>query len=62
MQQNPKELSINAYNHHILTLWGGNVNLQYEIKKIATVKYLCSYMTNGKKGMDETLKRVAKEC
>ena len=28
----------------------------------ATVKYVCSYMTKGEKGMGETLKRVAKEC
>ena len=27
-----------------------------------TVKYVCSYMTKGEKGMGKTLKRVAKEC
>ena len=32
------------------------------INDIATVKYVCSYMTKGEKGMGETLKRVAKEC
>ena len=26
------------------------------------VKFVCSYMTKGEKGMGETLKRVAKEC
>ena len=49
-------------NHNTLSLWGGNVDLQYVINEIATVKYVCSYMTKGEKGMDETLKRVAKEC
>ena len=32
------------------------------MNEIATVKYVCSYMTKGEKGMGETLKRVAKEC
>ena len=53
---------INACNQDILSLWRGNVDLQYIINEIATVKYVCSYMTKGEKGMGETLKRVAKEC
>ena len=32
------------------------------LNEIVTVKYVCSYMTKGEKGMAETLKRVAKEC
>ena len=46
----------------MLSLWGGNVDLQYVINEIATVKYVCSYMMKGYKGMGETLKRVEKEC
>ena len=46
----------------MLSLWGGNVDLQYVINEIAAVKYVCSYMTKGEKGMGETLKRVAKGC
>ena len=53
---------INACNQDILSLWRGNVDLQYVINEIATVKYVCSYMTKGEKGMVETLKRVAKQC
>ena len=53
---------INACDHDILSLWGGNVDIQYVINEIAIVKYVCNYMTKGKKGMGETLKRVAKEC
>ena len=60
LQRNPKDTFINACNHNILSLWGGNVDLQYVINEIATVKYVCSYMTKGEKGMGETLKRVAK--
>ena len=45
-----------------MSLWRGNVDLQYVINEIATVKYVCSYITKGEKGMGETLKRVAKEC
>ena len=59
-QQNPQDVFINACNHDILSLWGGNVDLQYVINEIATVKYGCSYMTKGEKGMGETMKRVAK--
>ena len=59
---NPQDVFINACNHDILSLWRGNVDLQYVINEIATVKYVCSYMTKGEKGMGETLKRVAKEC
>ena len=39
---------------------GVNVNHQYVINEIATVKYVNSYMTKGEKGMGETLKRVVK--
>ena len=53
---------INACNQDILFLWRGNVDLQYVIDEIATVKYVCSYMTKDEKGMGETLKRVVKEC
>ena len=62
MQQNPQDIFINACNHDILSLWEGNFDFQYVINEIATVKYVCSYMTKGEKGMGETLKRVAKEC
>ena len=62
LEQNPQGIFINACNHNILSLWGGNVDLQYVINEIATVKYVCSYMMKGEKGMGETLKRVAKEC
>ena len=53
---------ITACNQDILSLWRGNFDLQYVINEIATVKYVCSYMTKGEKGMGETLKRAAKEC
>ena len=53
---------INACNYDILSLWGGNVDLQYVINETATVIYVCSYVTKGEKGMEETLKGVAKEC
>ena len=58
LKQNPQDVFIND----ILSLWKANVNLQYVINKIGTVKYVCSYMTKGEKAMGETLKRVAKEC
>ena len=58
----PTRCVINTCNHDILSLWGENVDLQYVINEIATVKYVCSYMTQGEKGMGEKLKRVAKEC
>ena len=61
LKQNPQDVFINACNNDILFLWRGNVDLQYVINEIATVKYVCSYMTKGEKGMGETLKRVAKE-
>ena len=38
------------------------MDLHYVISEIATVKYVCSYMTKGEKGMGETLKRLVKEC
>ena len=62
LQRKPQDVLINACNHDMLSLWGGNVDLQYVINEIATVKHICSYMTKGEKGMGETLKRVAKEC
>ena len=62
LKQNPQDVFINACNHDIISLWRGNVNLQYVINEIVTVKYVCSYMTKGEKGMGEMLKRVAKEC
>ena len=62
LQQNPQDVFINACNCDILSLWRGNVDLQYAINEIATVKYVCSYITKGENRMDETLKRVAKKC
>ena len=62
LQCNPQDVFINACNHDILSLWGGNNDLQYVINEIATAKCICSYMTKGEKGMGETLKRVTKEC
>ena len=62
LKQNPKDVFINACNHDILSLWKGNVDLQYVINEIATVKCVCSYVTKDQKGMGETLKGVAKEC
>ena len=62
LQQNPQDVFINACNHDMLSLCGGNIDLQYVINEIAIVKYVCSYMTKGEKGMGGTLKRVAKEC
>ena len=62
LKRNPQDVFINACNQDILSLWRGNVDLQYVTNEIATVKYVCSYMTKGEKGIGETLKRVAKEC
>ena len=52
----------NSCNTDILRLWGANVDLQYVTNEVATVMYVCSYMTKGEKAMGETLKRVSKEC
>ena len=60
LQQNPQDVFINACNHDILSLWGGNVDLQYIINEMATVKDVCSYMTKEERGMNETLKRSGK--
>ena len=60
LQQNPQDIFINACSDDILSLWRGNVDLQYVINEIATVKYVCSYMTKGEKGMGETLKEWQK--
>ena len=48
LKQNPQALFINACNNDILFSWRGNVDVQYIINEIATVKYVCSYMTKGK--------------
>ena len=57
---NPQDAFINACNNDILSLWRGNVDLPYVINEIATVKYACSYMTKGEKGMGETLIKSSK--
>ena len=62
LKRNPQDVFINACNHDILSLWRGHVDLQYVINEITTVKYVCSYMTKGEKGMGKILKRVPKEC
>ena len=60
--RNPCDVNINSCNIDILRLWGANVDLQYVVNEVATVMYVCSYMTKGEKAMGETLKRVAREC
>ena len=62
LRQNPCDVSVNSCNFDILNLWSANVDLQYVVNEVATVMYVCSYMTKGEKAMGETLKRVAKEC
>ena len=62
LRRSPRDIYINSCNPDILRLWGANVDLQYVINEVATVMYVCSYMTKGEKAMGETLKRVAKEC
>ena len=57
-----QDVCLNAYNPNLLNLWGGNIDLQYVINEVATVMYVCSYMTKGEKAMGETLKRVSQEC
>ena len=37
LKQNPQDVFINACNQDILSLWRGNVDLQYVINEIATV-------------------------
>ena len=58
----PCDVSTNSCNTDILRLWGANVDLQYVTNEVATVMYVCSYMTKGEKAMGKTLKRVSKEC
>ena len=58
----PCDIYINPSNRYILCLWRGNIDLQYVIDEVATVMYVCNYMTKGEKAMGETLKRVGKEC
>ena len=59
----PCDVYTNSCNTDILRLWGGaNVDLQYVTNEVATVMYVCSYMTKGEKAMGKTLKRVSKEC
>ena len=61
LKRNPQDVFMHACNKDILSLWRGNVDLLYVINEIATVKYVCSYMTKGEKGMGETLKTVTKD-
>ena len=62
LKWSPCDTYINPCDLDILHLWGGNVDLQHVTDEIATVMYVCCYMTKGKKAMGETLKRVAQEC
>ena len=62
LRWSPCDTYINSCNPDILRLLGANVDLQYVTNEVATVMYVCSYMTKGEKVMGETLKRVAKEC
>ena len=48
LKRNPFDIFINPSNTQILQLWGGNIDLQYVVNEIATVMYVCSYMTKGK--------------
>ena len=62
LRRAPCDVYTNSCNTDILRLWGANVDLQYVTNEVATVMYVCSYMTRGEKAMGETLKRVPKEC
>ena len=62
LKRNPCDTYINPCYLDILCLWGGNVDLQPVTDEIATIMYVCSYMTKGERAMGETLKRVAQKC
>ena len=62
LKRNVQDVFVNACNSDILSLWGGNMDLQIVTDEIAAVMYLCNYLTKGEKAMGETLKHVAKEC
>ena len=62
LKHNIQDAFINGLNSDILALWGGNMDLQIVIDKVATVMYVCNYMTKAEKAMEETLKRASKEC
>ena len=62
LKHDPCDIYINPSNRYILRLWRGDTDLQYVIDEVATIMYVCNYMTKGEKAMGETLKRVAKEC
>ena len=43
----------------ILCLWAGNIDLQHVIDEIATIMYVCCYMTKDEKAMDESCMRMS---
>ena len=59
---NIEDVFTNTCNVDILSLWGGNMDLQPVVDDVGAVMYVCSYKTKGEKAMGETLKRVSKEC
>ena len=62
LKHDPCDIYINPTKRLILHLWNGNTDLQYVIDEVATIMYVCNYMTKGEKAIGETLKRVPKEC
>ena len=62
LKHNVQDVFTNACNVDILSLWGGNMDLQPVVDDVGAVMYVCSYMSKGEKAMGETLKRVSKEC
>ena len=47
LKRDPCDIYINPSNRYILRLWRGNIDLQYVIDEVATVMYVCNYMTKG---------------
>ena len=66
LKWNPQDVFINACDQDILSLWRGNVDLQYVINEIATVKYVWQLHDKRWKGngwnTKKSSKRMPKWC
>ena len=58
LKREPKDLFVNNYNGHILTLWKANMDIQYCGDKYQVVNYVMNYVMKSEKGLSELMLRV----
>ena len=62
VRRKPQEVWVNQYNRSILTLWEGNMDLQFLLHPYAVATYVTDYLTKSTEGFSEAVAKLHREA